>query len=102
MHHYVPLKLQLNIPSPPGQPLGHLNFLKSFVQISPSPGRKAVEMTPPSAKLPDYCYNFSEASIMLLKLGMYTWFIGQHPYMPRDSAHISYKFEAVDQIPHPP
>ena len=29
---------------PPGQPPGHLNFWKIFVQIPPSPGRKAVQM----------------------------------------------------------
>ena len=38
---------------PPGQPLGHLNFGKIFVQIPPSPGRKAVEMPPPQGKLQD-------------------------------------------------
>ena len=50
----------------PGQPPGHLNFWK----IHPSPGRKAVQMPPPSGELPDYCFNFSVASIMLLKLCM--------------------------------
>ena len=30
--------------SPPGQPPGHLNFWKSFVQIPPSRGQKAVQM----------------------------------------------------------
>ena len=53
-------------PPPTGQPPGHLNFWKIFVQIPPSPGRKAVQMPPP-----DYCFNFSVASIMLdLKLCM--------------------------------
>ena len=33
----------LNIP-PPGQPPGHLNFWKIFVQIPHSRGRKAVQM----------------------------------------------------------
>ena len=47
-------------------PPGHLNFWKSFVQIPPSPDRKAVQMPPPLGKLPDYCFNFSVASIMLL------------------------------------
>ena len=51
-------------------PPGHLNFWKSFVQIPPSPGQKAVQMPPPSGELPDYCFNFSVASIMLLKLCM--------------------------------
>ena len=32
-----------NIP-PHGQPFGHLNFWKIFVQIPPSRGRKAVQM----------------------------------------------------------
>ena len=55
---------------PPGQTTGHLNFWKIFVQIPPSPGRKAVQMPTPQGKLPDYCFNFSVASIMLLKLCM--------------------------------
>ena len=33
--------------SPPGQPPGHLNFWKIFVQIPPSSGRKAVQMPHP-------------------------------------------------------
>ena len=32
---------------PPGNPPGHLNFWKNFVQIPPSPGRKAVQMPHP-------------------------------------------------------
>ena len=32
-----------NIPAP-GQPPGHLNFWHIFVEIPPSPGRKAVQM----------------------------------------------------------
>ena len=36
-----------NIP-PHGQPPGHLNFWKIFVQIPPSPGWKAVQMLPPA------------------------------------------------------
>ena len=55
---------------PPGQPPGHLNFWKIFVQIPPSPGQKAVQMPPPQGELPDYCFNFSVAFIMLLKLCM--------------------------------
>ena len=60
-----------------GSPPRHLNFLKIFVQMPPSLGRKAVQM-PPLGKLPDYCFNFSVASIMLLNLCMLTWFIRQH------------------------
>ena len=41
---------------------GYLNFWKVFVQIPPSRSGKAVQMPPPSGKLPDYCFNFSEAS----------------------------------------
>ena len=64
----VPVKSKLQ--DTLGQPPGNLNFWKVFVQILPSPDRKAVQMPPPSRKLPDYCPNFSEASIMLLKLCM--------------------------------
>ena len=61
---YVPVKSKLQ--HPPGQPPGHFNFWKIFVQILPSPGRKAVQMPPPPGKLPAYCFNFSVPSIMLL------------------------------------
>ena len=40
------------LPPPPGKLPGHLNFWKIFVQIPPSPGRKAVQMPPPLGKLP--------------------------------------------------
>ena len=53
--------------TPPQAIPGHLNFWKIFVQIPP-PGRKAVQMPPTTGKLPDYCFNFPVASIMLLKL----------------------------------
>ena len=66
---------------PPGQPPGHLNFWKIFVQIPPSPGRKAVQMPPPLGKFPDYCFNFSVASVMFPKLRMLTWFIRQHIFI---------------------
>ena len=49
-----------NIP-PRQPPLGHLNFWKIFVQIPPTPGRKAVQMPPPPGRLPYYCFNFSVA-----------------------------------------
>ena len=52
-------------------------FWKIFAQMPPSLGRKAVQM-PQLGKLPDYCFNFSVASIMLLRLCMLTWFIRQH------------------------
>ena len=32
------------MPPPPGQPPGHLTFLKIFVQIPPYPGQNAVQM----------------------------------------------------------
>ena len=60
-----------------GSPPRHLNFWKIFPQMPPSLGRKAVQM-PPLGKLPDYCFNFSVASIMLLRLCMLTCFIRQH------------------------
>ena len=49
---YVPVKSKLQQPPPPGATPGHLNFWKTFVQIPPSPGRKAVQMPPPPGKLP--------------------------------------------------
>ena len=33
-----------NMPPAPGQPPGHLTFLKCFVQIPPYPGQDAVQM----------------------------------------------------------
>ena len=65
---YVPVKSKLQ--HPPGQPPGYLNFWKIFVQIPPSPGRKAVQMPPPPGKLQGCFFNFSVAFIMLLKLCM--------------------------------
>ena len=63
--------------------------VKSKLQHPPSPGRKAVQMPPPSGKLPDYCFNFSEASMMLLKLCMFKHGLldNTQSYMPRDSGH---------------
>ena len=59
----------LNIP--PGNPPGHLNFWKIFVQIAPSQGRKAVHRRSiPGDQMPPPPGNFSEASIMLQKLRM--------------------------------
>lgn len=62
--HNVPVKLKLQLSPPP-----------------PSPGQKPVQMPyhrpssgdqmpPPPGKLPDYCFKFSVASIMPLKLCM--------------------------------
>ena len=64
--------IQINVPvkSKLQHPPGHLNFWKISVQITPSLGRKAVQMPPPPGKLPDYCFNFSVAFIMLLMLCM--------------------------------
>ena len=63
-----------NIHPPPGQPPGHLNFWKSFVQIPPSRGRKAVQMphhrSIPGDQMPPPPGNFSVAFIMLRKLCM--------------------------------
>ena len=33
-----------NMPPPPGQPLGHLTFLKTIVQMPPYPGQNTVQM----------------------------------------------------------
>ena len=78
LKRYVPVKSKLQ--HPPRATPGHLNFWKIFVQIPPSPSGKAVQMPPPPGELPDYCFNFSVASIMFLKLCMWTWFIRQHTF----------------------
>ena len=66
----VPVKSKLQHPSP-GQPHGHLNFWKIFVQIPPSPGRKAVQMPPPPGRIIRLLLQlFSSFYIMLLKLCM--------------------------------
>ena len=41
-HDYVSVKSKLQ--HPPGQPPGHLTFLKIIVQIPPYPGHNAVQM----------------------------------------------------------
>ena len=68
---YLPVKSKLQHPPPPGNPRA-FEFLEKFCSNPPSPGRKAVQMPPPPGKLPvwDYCFNFSVASIVLLKLCM--------------------------------
>ena len=38
-------------------------FLENFCSNSPLTGPKAVQMPPPPGKSPDYCFNFSVASI---------------------------------------
>ena len=75
---YLPIKSKLQHP-PRANPRA-FEFLENFVQIPPSPGRKAVQMPQSPGKLPDYCFNFSVASIMLLKLYMLAWFIRQHMF----------------------
>ena len=78
-----------NIPSR-ATPPGIWIIGKFLFKFPPSPGRKAVQMPPPSGKLLDYCFNFSEASIMLLKLCMCKHgLLDNMPYMPQDSGHIS-------------
>ena len=88
---YVPVKSKLQHPRP-GQPPGHLNFWNIFVQIPPLAGPKSCSNAPPLGKLPDYCFNFSVASTMLLRLCMLAWFISsqipslsgrKRPPMPR-------------------
>ena len=70
---YVPVKSKLQHP-PPGQPPGICIFCKIFVQIPPSRGRKAVQMTYhrsiPGDQMPPPPGNFSVAFIMLRKLCM--------------------------------
>ena len=43
LSRYVSVKSKLQH-APPGQPPGHLTFLKIFVQISPYPGQNAIQM----------------------------------------------------------
>ena len=54
----APVKSKLQHPPWP------FEFWTFFVQMPPSLGRKAVQMPPPPGKLPDYCFNFSVASII--------------------------------------
>ena len=85
----VPVKSKLQHPLP-GNPPGIWIIRKFLFKSPPSPGRKAVQMLPPSEKLLDYCFNFSEASMMLLKLCMWLCkhcLLDNTPYMPRDSGH---------------
>ena len=68
----VPVKS--NFKHPPRQSPRHLNFWKTFVQIPPSRGRKAVQMSHhrsiPGDQMPPPPGNFSVASIVLQKLYM--------------------------------
>ena len=68
--NYVPVKSKLPQSPPGGWFPRAFEFLENFCSNSTLPGPKAVQMSPPSGKLPDYCFNFSQASIMLLKLCM--------------------------------
>ena len=74
----------LNIP--PGQPPGHLNFLKIFIQIPSSRGRN-VQMphyrSIPGDQMPPPPGNFSVASVMLGKLCNENMDYRQHSYMPK-------------------
>ena len=85
----VCLTSQIEAPTYPRATPRAFEFLKNFVQIPLSPGRKAVQTPPPSGKLPDYCLNFSEASVMLLKQYMckHGLLDNTRSYMPRDSGH---------------
>ena len=68
------VRVKSKLQHPPGQPPGHLNFWKIFVQIPPSRGRKAVQMphhsSIPGDQMPPPPGNFSVAFIMLRKLCM--------------------------------
>ena len=58
----VPVKSKLKHPPPRA-----FEFLKKFCSNSPLTGPKSCSNAPPPGKLPDYCFNFSVASIMLLR-----------------------------------
>ena len=55
--------------------------IQIFVQMPPSLGQKAVQMPPPLGKFPDYCFNFSVASVMLPRLCKLKRFIRQHMFI---------------------
>ena len=61
----VPVKSKLQHPPPPRATPRAFEFFENFWKIPPSPGRKAVQMPSSPGELPDYCYNFSVACIML-------------------------------------
>ena len=52
---------------PPGNPPA-FEFLENFCSDCPPTGPKSCSNAPTPEKLPDYCFNFSVASIMLLRL----------------------------------
>ena len=72
-HHEVIIMYQSNrsFNIPPGQPPGHLDFLKIFVQIPPSRGQKAVQMphhsSIPGDQMPPPPGNFSVAFFIMLR-----------------------------------
>ena len=68
VHANVPVKSKLQ--HPPRATPGHLNFWKNFCSNSPLTRPKSCSNTPPLRKLPDYCFNFSVASILLLNVNM--------------------------------
>ena len=90
---------RFNIPSRATPPPPGIWIIGKFLfKFPPSPGRKAVQMPPPSGKLLDYCFNLSEASIMLLKLCMCKHgLLDNMPYMPQDSGHTVFHVNTSSQ-----
>ena len=84
-------------------PLGHLLgiwiLFKFLFKFSTTRAKTLFKCPRSPRKLLDYWhFNFSEASIMLLKLFMWTWFFRQYLYLPQESGHISYKHTKSNTI----
>ena len=69
----VPVKSKLQYP-PRSTPRA-FEFFEKFCSNSPLTGPKSCSNPPTPGKISDYFFNFSVASIMLLRLYMLTWFI---------------------------
>ena len=76
----VKSKLQISPPSPLATPRA-FEFLENFGSNLPSLGRTAFQMLQPPGKYPDFCFNFSVASVMLPRLCILTWFIRLHIFI---------------------
>ena len=66
---YVLVKSKLQHPHSRATPRA-FEFLENVCSNSPLSGPKSCSNAPPPGKLQDYCFNFSVAFIMLLKLCM--------------------------------
>ena len=94
----VPVKLKLEHPPPSRAAPWAFEVLENFCLNPPSPGRKAVQMHPSPRKFPDYFFNFSLASIVLLRLCMLTWFIRLHIFIYCKDKSFSITFKYGTQL----